>query len=424
MTNIVKDRIKQVQSGIIPYGYTWKWHLMPVTWKDVSLSEIFSLKAPKNKGNQFGIVFTNSAERGIIPQSDYFDKIIANQENTEGYYIVRPGDYVYNPRISENAPYGPFRRNNTGITGIVSPLYTVLIPKSGYKHSEFLRYYLESDQWHKYAYSIANYGARFDRMNITSQDLMELPIALPPIDEQGKIAEILAQCDEVIALKQRRLAEEYERHKGLMASLFSSFRKPVTKIPLKNCGRWFSGGTPDKSNENYWTQGSIKWVSSQEVKGNQIKDTTFRVTPLALAESATAVAPAYSLLLVTRSGVLKHSIPVAYISEDMAINQDIKALIPNNDINYYYLLSYLKYKEKELVASYVKTGTTVESIIMNLFLKYEVPFPDCEEQIKIADIIRMSDRKMQLLSEELEYWKEGRTALMHLLLSGIVRVKV
>ena len=49
-----------------------------------------------------------------------------------------------------------------------------------------------------------------------------------------------------------------------------------------------------------------------------------------------------------RGGILKHSIPVAYISEDMAINQDIKALIPKEGIDYYYLLSYLKYKEKEL----------------------------------------------------------------------------
>ena len=104
------------------------------------------------------------------------------------------------------------------------------------------------------------------------------------------------------------------------------------------------------------------------MKETHIQDTTYKITHKAIAESTTAIAPAYSLLLVTRSGILKHSIPVAYISEDMAINQDIKALILKEGIDYYYLLSYLKYKEKELVSAYVKTGTTVESIIMNLFL--------------------------------------------------------
>lgn len=139
MINIVKERIEQVKSGEIPDGYTWKWHLMPITWKDVYLSKIFSLNARKNKGNEYSTVFTNSAEYGIIPQSEYFDKEIANQENTEGYYVVHPGDYVYNPRISELAPYGPFKRNDTGMTGIVSPLYTVLIPNKEYQDSEFLR---------------------------------------------------------------------------------------------------------------------------------------------------------------------------------------------------------------------------------------------------------------------------------------------
>lgn len=111
----------------------------------------------------------------------------------------------------------------------------------------------------------------------------------------------------------------------------------------------------------------------------------------------------------TRSGILKHSIPVAYISEDMAINQDIKALIPKEGIDYYYLLSYLKYKEKELVSAYVKTGTTVESIIMNLFLKLEVPFPSYEEQIRISKVWNLFEswwRKQAkaILQKRAEHW--------------------
>ena len=92
-------------------------------------------------------------------------------------------------------------------------------------------------------------------------------------------------------------------------------------------------------------------------------------------------------------------------------------------IDYYYLLSYLKYKEKELVSAYVKTGTTVESIIMNLFLKLEVPFPSYEEQIRISNVIRCNDKKLQALAEEVECWKEKKKALMQVLLTGTVRVK-
>lgn len=207
MTEEVKERIEKVNNKSIPKGYTWSWHLMPLEWTDVPLSHIFLKKSVKNKDNVVDTVFTNSAVNGIIPQSEYFEKDIAHSESAEGYYVVEPEDYVYNPRISESAPYGPFKRNNTGITGIVSPLYTVLTPKREYKQSEFLRYYLDSAQWYKYAYSIANYGARFDRMNITDQELMQLPVIWPPLPEQQKISEILLQCDKVIELYRCELQE-------------------------------------------------------------------------------------------------------------------------------------------------------------------------------------------------------------------------
>ena len=248
-------------------------------------------------------------------------------------------------------------------------------------------------------------------------------VPVPPIDEQKQIAKILAQCDKVIELKQQLIAEEEKKNQWLLEFVYKLSGVQHTKIPLKNCGKWFSGGTPDKRNNDYWDHGTIKWVSSQEVKETHIQDTTYKITHKAIAESTTAIAPAYSLLLVTRSGILKHSIPVAYISEDMAINQDIKALIPKEGIDYYYLLSYLKYKEKELVSAYVKTGTTVESIIMNLFLKLEVPFPSYEEQIRISNVIRCNDKKLQALAEEVECWKEKKKALMQVLLTGTVRVK-
>lgn len=216
-----------VQDGAVPAGYTKVWHLMPEEWKDVPLSYIFTKKNQKNKGNSVKTVFTNSAVNGIIPQSEYFEKDIANSENTEGYFVVDPLDYVYNPRISENAPYGPFKRNDTGITGIVSPLYTVLTPRKEFCEFEFLHYYLESAQWHKYAYSIANYGARFDRMNITDDELMRLPIAWPSLAEQERIAEILMQCDKIIELKQKRIAEEKKKKEALIHRLLRTSKEAL-----------------------------------------------------------------------------------------------------------------------------------------------------------------------------------------------------
>lgn len=68
------------------------------------MGEIADKVTKKNKDIVVNEVFTNSAEFGIISQSDFFDKEIANAENIGGYYIVEPNDFVYNPRISTTAP--------------------------------------------------------------------------------------------------------------------------------------------------------------------------------------------------------------------------------------------------------------------------------------------------------------------------------
>ncbi|HEX8397836.1 MAG TPA: hypothetical protein VF644_10445, partial [Pyrinomonadaceae bacterium] len=93
-------------------------------WQETELVNIASRVISKNRTNDISNVLTNSATRGIVSQQDYFDKDIANQNNLEGYYIVEKDDFVYNPRISANAPVGALKRNNLA-KGLMSPLYSV-----------------------------------------------------------------------------------------------------------------------------------------------------------------------------------------------------------------------------------------------------------------------------------------------------------
>ncbi|MEO9886689.1 MAG: restriction endonuclease subunit S, partial [Balneola sp.] len=93
-------------------------------WEVKRLGEIADRITNKNTENKYSFVLTNSATQGIVSQTDYFDKDIANQNNLDGYYIVEQDDFVYNPRISVHAPVGPIKRN-TLETGVMSPLYSV-----------------------------------------------------------------------------------------------------------------------------------------------------------------------------------------------------------------------------------------------------------------------------------------------------------
>ena len=69
--------------------------------------------------------------------------------------------------------------NKTDIIGILSPLYLIFKIISTGINREYLRQYFKSTTWFKYMKSVANYGARHDRMSITDEDFFNMPINIP-----------------------------------------------------------------------------------------------------------------------------------------------------------------------------------------------------------------------------------------------------
>ncbi|WP_052339014.1 restriction endonuclease subunit S [Anaerobiospirillum succiniciproducens] len=172
-----------------------------------------------NKNKACDLVITNSAEYGIVPQKDFFDRNIAQEVHVDKYTIVENGDFVYNPRISKNAPAGPINRSHLN-QGIVSPLYTVFRVNSDLVIGDYLECYFASGHWVAYAKSVANYGARHDRMNITNDDFFNMPIPVPDLEEQQKIAEFFTALDEKIRIAENQLELLESAYKALMAQVF------------------------------------------------------------------------------------------------------------------------------------------------------------------------------------------------------------
>lgn len=187
-------------------------------WEQRKLSEIADKVTEKNKNNDFSEPFTNSAEQGIISQKDYFDREIVNNENLNGYYIVRKNDFIYNPRISVSAPVGPINRNRLGRNGVMSPLYTVF--RTHDIDNLYLEFYFKTTSWHRFMKLNGDSGARFDRFTISSTEFMKMPIPYPEIEEQKKIGEYFDQFDNLIALHQRRLKHWEGMKKGLLQKMF------------------------------------------------------------------------------------------------------------------------------------------------------------------------------------------------------------
>ena len=168
----------------------------------------------KNKGNTIQNVLCNSATLGLIPQNAYFDREIANSNNTEGYYVIEYGDFVYNPRKSVSAPYGPVNIYTGSIKGIISPLYLCFSVHS--IMPSFLYYRFKSSVWFSYVYSHGDTGTRFDRVSIKDDVFFEMPIYMPSSKEQIKIANLMALLDERIAT-QNKIIEDLKKLKSAIS---------------------------------------------------------------------------------------------------------------------------------------------------------------------------------------------------------------
>lgn len=190
-------------------------------WHTIVLSQISKKAMEKNTGFKFDIVFSNSAQNGIVPQVEQFDKDIANDDNIDRYYIVTEGCFVYNPRISVTAPCGPINVNHNKTPGVMSPLYTIFYINSPNVDNDYLEQYFKSTIWFKYMKSVANYGARHDRMSVTDNDFFNMPIKISDLKEQTAIKNILICADQEIELFKKELDQEKQKKEALMQLLLT-----------------------------------------------------------------------------------------------------------------------------------------------------------------------------------------------------------
>jgi len=210
-------------------------------WEVKRLGEIAERIITRNKDNEVYPVLTNSATEGVINQQDYFDRKIVSKDKLTNYHIIKFDDFVYNPRISTAAPVGPISRNKIG-TGIMSPLYTIFRFKVG--NIDFFEQYFRTNCWHQYLKDRANFGARFDRMNITSEDFLKLPLPFPPLAEQQRIAIALSEFDTILSATKGKLEQLKAYKKGLMQKLFPAKDKTLPEFRFKEFEK--DGGWEEK----------------------------------------------------------------------------------------------------------------------------------------------------------------------------------
>ena len=159
-------------------------------------------------------------------------------------------------------------------------------------------------------------------------------------------------------------------------------------IPLEYLATFSGGKTPSMDNKEYWNNGKHLWVTSKDMKSVHITDSLMKISDSALEQMN--IYPKGTLLLVTRSGILRHTLPIAILGDEATVNQDIKTISCHfSNINRY-LYYAIKAQEQVILEQYHKDGTTVDSIDFDKFKKLPIPLPPIEEQSRIiAEINRL-----------------------------------
>ena len=383
-------------------------------WQTTLLSSVFAKNTQKNADGRITNVICNSAKQGLIPQREYFDKDIANSDNTNGYYIIEENDFVYNPRKSADAPYGPISSYKYTEAGIVSPLYLCFRAKKEINPA-FFEWYFQSPAWHRYVYMSGDSGARHDRVSIKDDIFFAMPICLPSAHEQERIASFLERVDQRIE-KQRALVDALKKYKrGLLSREFGQQEngdlnnRHVGK--LKDYFHLSSGSTPSSTNRAFYS-GNIRWVSSGELKPKYLCETSQHISSEAVSSCNLREYPANTLLIamygLEAAGVRGTA---SILSVPATISQACMAIQQTGEIDIEYLYYWYIYNG-QWIGIRIAQGTKQQNLSTDTLGNLRIHAPSCGKQKKVCKLLSQIDYLIEKESQKFDLISSVKRGLL------------
>jgi type I restriction enzyme S subunit len=169
-------------------------------------------------------------------------------------------------------------------------------------------------------------------------------------------------------------------------------------IPLEQCCVSITGGnTPSMKHEEYYG-GDVPFVKSGDIKDRYVASGTLWLTREALTNTTAKYIPKGTVVVVVRSGILKHDLPVAITLNPLVINQDIKAFQPRSEFTSQYLAWAIRSKEDELLG--MTKAMTVDSIDSKVLYSIPVMVASMELQLQFDAFVEQTDKSKYVAQQE------------------------
>ncbi|MET8446599.1 restriction endonuclease subunit S [Streptomyces sp. NPDC005209] len=392
---------------------------IPHDWKTYELGQVASRVVRKNHvGNKN--VLTISAKHGLVSQEEYFQRRVASSD-ARSYFLLDRGDFAYNKSYSEGYPAGVIRRLDRYDSGIVSPLYICFRPKSEVD-SDFLAHYFESGILNEDILWVAKEGVRnHGLLNVKVSDFFSLPVHLPPIEEQRRIAEILDTIDHEIQGSREVIAGLSRLESGLTSELLTSASNTTASLEsltesvldgVHHTPTYTPSGIPFITVENLTRGPDISFSPCRYISTEDHRAFSRRIAPRA------------GDVLVSKDGTLGVARVVPDGAPEFSIFVSVALLRPHAekispDFLALFFDSHLFHSQLAALSS----GSGLKHIHLHEMKSFRVPLPPIAEQVRILEKVEAARRVRRFENLQLSKLIAIKEGLAHDLLTGQVRVQ-
>ena len=280
-------------------------------------------------------------------------------------------------------------------------------------------------------------GTASGRENVSKSAFSNIEVSVPEKQIQRKIASILSAYDDLIENNTRRIAILEEMAQAIYREWFVNFRfpghesvglvdSPLGKIPqgwrvakLKDLYRTSSGGTPSRKKDSYYSDGTINWVKTKELKDGFIWDTEEKITDLGLKNSSAKVFPKYTVLMAMYGATIGQ---LGILGAPAATNQACCAFrVHESDFGYPFLFLYLQYNRKEIIS--LGAGAAQQNVSQDVIREIELIRPSLDLVLEFNE--RASALLLQIftLQKATSVLRTTRDLLLPKLISGQLDVE-
>lgn len=305
-----------------------------------------------------------------------------------------------------------------------------IIPNKDFDNT-YLYYALKANQFSMYCV-LRGQGAA-NQASITLDTIFKFKFRAHLLSEQKRIANILSAYDNLIENNNKRIKLLEQMAENLYKEWFVRFRFPGyedvefenglpknwVKDKIKTYYETTSGGTPKRSNSDYFESGNIPWLKTGELNDCIILDTDEHITELGLNKSSAKWLPKNSVAMAMYAG--NNVGKLGYLDEEMTCSQACCVLYDKRKFSskhylFHYLLSIREYLQN------ISFGAAQQNISQDLINKVNIIMPNDEVVQLFEERINDIYNETKILLNQIKILTQQRDLLLPRLMSGKLKV--